>query len=102
VRQRVHHDRLGLAGPAGPGVLNLMTAGRGIAHSEETPPRNAGIDTLYYLGCGRRDLVLVSDREPARVLLLGGAPFGETIGEVRAYGGRRLDTPPFAPRRVPG
>src|SRR6266496_1467439 len=223
----VHHDSLGLAGPAGPGMLNLMTAGRGIAHSEETPPRNAGrlrglqlwvalpresretspafaqhgalpivpleggratlimgdlggarapgrafsplvgadvsgepdrrlvlpleadfehalvlleggcrldgqalsIDTLYYLGCGRRDLVLVSDREPARLLLLGGAPFGETIlmwwkfgartaeeivsaredwqagrrfGEVRAYAGRRLDAPPFVPRGVPG
>ncbi|TMB54580.1 MAG: hypothetical protein E6J47_07880, partial [Chloroflexi bacterium] len=38
----VHHDSLGLTGPAGPGVLNLMTAGRGIAHSEETPARNAG------------------------------------------------------------
>jgi len=87
------------------------------------------IDTLYYLGCGRRDLVLVSDHEPARLLLLGGAPFGETIlmwwnfvartaeeivaaredwqagrrfGEVSAYGGRRLDAPPFAPRHVPG
>ncbi len=221
------HDSLGLSGPAGPGVLNLMTAGRGIAHSEETPPRNGGrlrglqlwvalprasretdpafaqhralpmveleggratllmgdlggarspgrafspmvgaevsgeperrlvlplrsdfehalvllqggcgldgqalsIDTLYYLGCGRRDLVLVSGREPARLLLLGGAPFGETVlmwwnfvartaeeieaaredwqagrrfGEVRAYGGRRLDAPPFLPPRAPG
>ena len=170
----VHHDSLGLTGPAGPGVLNLMTAGRGIAHSEETPARNAGhlrglqlwvalpgasretspafaqhralpivpleggratlllgdlgdvrapgrafspmvgadvsgepdrrlvlpldsdfehalvplqggcrldgqalsIDTLYYLGCGRRDLVLVSGREPARLLLLGVLPSG--------------------------
>ena len=38
----VHHDSLGLEGRAEPGVLNLMTAGRGIAHAEETPPRNAG------------------------------------------------------------
>src|SRR5258706_2156696 len=38
----IHHDSLGLEGPAAPGVLNLMTAGRGIAHSEETPPRNTG------------------------------------------------------------
>jgi hypothetical protein len=38
----LHKDSLGLEGPIGPGVLNLMTAGRGIAHSEETPPRNAG------------------------------------------------------------
>ena len=38
----IHHDSLGLDGPAGPGVLNLMTAGRGIAHAEETPPANGG------------------------------------------------------------
>lgn len=174
----LHNDSLGLAGPAGPEVLNLMTAGRGIAHSEETPRQNAGrlrgvqlwvalpdasretapafdqdralpvveldggratllmgrradvrsparsfspivgadvtgeperrlalpldpdfehalvvlqgggcqldgqslaIDTLYYLGCGRRELVLYSGREACRLLVLGGAPFGETI-----------------------
>lgn len=222
----LHNDSLGLAGSAGPGVLNLMTAGRGIAHSEETPRQNAGrlrgvqlwvalpdasretepsfdqhralpvvgldggratllmgrladvrspalsfspivgadvtgepdrrlvlpldtdfehalvvlqggcrldgqslaIDTLYYLGCGRRELVLASEREPCRLLLLGGAPFGETIlmwwnfaarsteeivaaredwqagrrfGEVRAYAGPRLDAPPFLARPVP-
>ena len=35
-----------VAGPpravARPGTLNLMTAGRGIAHAEETPPENSG------------------------------------------------------------
>ncbi len=221
-----HMDSLGLEGPAGPGVLNLMTAGRGIAHAEETPTGNSGrlrgvqlwvalpnearetapafeqhrslpvvelegggatlimgqmegvrspahafspliaadvsgvaasrvtlplnpeyehalvlldgacrldgqplsIDTLYYLGCGRRELVLSCDRDPARALLLGGAPFGETIlmwwnfvartteeivaaredweagrrfGVVRAYKGRRLHAPPFVDRPVP-
>jgi quercetin 2,3-dioxygenase len=173
----IHHDSLGLVGPAGPGVLNLMTAGRGIAHSEETPEANSGrlrgvqlwvalpkasretgpgfeqhrhlpmvdldggratvivgalggtrspatafsplvgadvagepgrrlvlpleagfehalvllegegtldaaplvIDTLYYLGAGRREVVLVSGPPACRLLLLGGAPFGETI-----------------------
>jgi redox-sensitive bicupin YhaK (pirin superfamily) len=38
----LHHDSLGFAGPARPGVLNLMTAGRGIAHAEETPSDNTG------------------------------------------------------------
>jgi redox-sensitive bicupin YhaK (pirin superfamily) len=38
----MHHDSLGLEGTATPGVLNLMTAGRGIAHAEETPAANAG------------------------------------------------------------
>src|SRR6266850_2022970 len=38
----LHNDSLGLQGPAGPGVLNLMTAGRGIAHAEETSTENGG------------------------------------------------------------
>lgn len=38
----VHHDSLGLEGTAGHGVLNLMTAGRGIAHAEETALQNTG------------------------------------------------------------
>jgi hypothetical protein len=222
----LHKDSLGMEGAAGPGVLNLMTAGRGIAHSEETPPRNAGrlrglqlwvalpgasrdigpafdqhralpalelpggratillgemsgvrspartfspmvgadvagdpdrrlvlplapafehalvplqgacsldgqplsIDTLYYLGSGRRELTVFSGPQPVRALLLGGAPFGETIlmwwnfvarsadeivaaredweagrrfGDVAAYAGPRLAAPPFVARPVP-
>jgi redox-sensitive bicupin YhaK (pirin superfamily) len=222
----VHHDSLGLAGTARPGVLNLMTAGRGIAHAEETPVENAGrlrglqlwialpearretdpafeqhgalpvvdleggratlligrlggvrsparafspmvgadvvgaragrlilpldadfehalvplagdcglegqtlaVDTLYYLGSGRRELLLESGPEPARLMLLGGAPFGETIlmwwnfvarateeivaarddwqagrrfGQVAAYAGGRIEAPPFVARPVP-
>ena len=38
----LHNDSLGLEGVAAPGVLNLMTAGSGIAHAEETPPENSG------------------------------------------------------------
>jgi len=222
----IHHDSLGLEGTATPGVLNLMTAGRGIAHAEETPAANVGrlrgvqlwvalpeasravapafashdalpaleldggaatvmvgqlgtarspaqtfspivgaelrgtpgarlslplerdfehalvplsgectldgeplaVDTLYYLGCERRELVLAVGAQPLRALLLGGAPFGETIlmwwnfvartteeivaaredwqegrrfGEVRAYAGDRLPAPAFLARPVP-
>jgi len=84
-------------------------------------------DTLYYLGCGRRELRLEAD-SPSRVLLIGGAPFDETIlmwwnfvartteeivaaredwesgrrfGEVSAYAGARLPAPPFLARPVP-
>jgi redox-sensitive bicupin YhaK (pirin superfamily) len=221
----VHHDSLGLEGTAGPGILNLMTAGRGIAHAEETPPGSVGrlrgvqlwvalpeasretapafeshralplveldggnatvilgslagarspatafspivaadlrgdrgarlrlsldpdfehalvplkggcgldgqllvVDTLYYLGCGRRDVVLAGEPGPFRALLIGGAPFGETVlmwwnfvartteeivaaredwetgrrfGEVRAYDGPRVPAPPFLARPV--
>lgn len=38
----LHNDSLGFQGMARPGELNLMTAGKGITHSEETPPRNSG------------------------------------------------------------
>jgi redox-sensitive bicupin YhaK (pirin superfamily) len=220
-----HLDSLGRQGLAVPGVLNLMTAGRGIAHAEQTPPQNAGrlrgvqlwvalpdssrgtapsfeqhhslpryeveagqatvilgelggvrspgrvfwplvavdiagaaagrlclplepgfeyalvplqgdcqldaqqlaVDTLYYMGSGRRQLVLDGGGKPYRGLLLGGAPFEGTIlmwwnfvartsdelvaaredwqagrrfGEVRTYKGRRLEAPPFVARPV--
>jgi redox-sensitive bicupin YhaK (pirin superfamily) len=222
----VHNDSLGLTGLAGPRVLNLMTAGRGIAHAEETPPANSGrlrglqlwvalpeaergrppafsqhrdlpvveqaggqatvlmgtlaartspaaaysplvgadvalrpggrvvlpldpdfehalvpvhgavsacgqrleVDALYYLGTRRRELELSAEGPDARVLLIGGAPFGETIlmwwnfvaresdeivaaredwqagrrfGPVAAYRGERLPAPPFLARPVP-
>jgi len=34
----MHRDSLGFAQPIEPGAINLMTAGRGIVHSERTPP----------------------------------------------------------------
>jgi redox-sensitive bicupin YhaK (pirin superfamily) len=221
----VHNDSLGLQGTAGQGVLNLMTAGRGIAHAEETAPQNTGrlrglqlwvalpgasretapafeqhgglpvmrrdgghatlllgdlggvrsparvfspivgadvagdpgrqlvlplepdfehalvpleggcrldgvplvVDTLYYLGCGRRALVLDGGAQGFRAFLLGGAPFGETIlmwwnfvarapeeivaarddweagrrfGTVAAYAGPRIPAPALKARPV--
>jgi hypothetical protein len=36
----LHHDSLGSEQLIRPGQLNLMTAGRGIAHAEVTPPRS--------------------------------------------------------------
>src|SRR5262249_46349032 len=38
----IHHDSLGYEALIRPGQLNLMTAGHGIAHSEETPKTNSG------------------------------------------------------------
>ena len=38
----VHHDSLGCEALMHAGQLNLMTSGRGIAHSEETPKANSG------------------------------------------------------------
>ena len=39
----LHRDSLGSEALAVPGALNLMTAGRGIAHSEETPAGATGV-----------------------------------------------------------
>lgn len=38
----VHRDSLGSEQPIRPGQLNLMTAGHGVAHAEESPPALAG------------------------------------------------------------
>jgi redox-sensitive bicupin YhaK (pirin superfamily) len=39
----LHRDSLGSRQEIRPGTLNLMTAGRGISHSEETPARHTGV-----------------------------------------------------------
>ena len=39
----VHNDSLGSEALLRPGGVNVMTSGSGIAHSEETPPRNSGV-----------------------------------------------------------
>ena len=38
----LHRDSLGFEAMARPGAVNVMTSGRGIAHSEETPRSNGG------------------------------------------------------------
>ena len=38
----IHNDSLGCEGLIRPGELNLMTAGSGVAHTEETPTENTG------------------------------------------------------------
>jgi quercetin 2,3-dioxygenase len=38
----IHHDSIGGEGTVRPGGVNVMTAGRGIAHAEQTPRKNAG------------------------------------------------------------
>jgi redox-sensitive bicupin YhaK (pirin superfamily) len=222
--EAMHKDSLDSEAVARPGALNLMTSGRGIAHSEETPLVNSGrlhgiqlwvalpdahrndapafdhhaerpvvelgaaqaivllgdlggvtaaartfspllgaelrlpartevmvplradfehalipldapcdgegerlaVDHLHYFEPGRSEIVLSAGTDPARVMLLGGAPFDEPIlmwwnfvartteeivaaredwqagrrfGEVRRYDGPRLDAPAFAGAR---
>ena len=47
--EMVHTDSLGTRQTIRPGQLNLMTAGRGVAHAEEPPPGGAGASHLAQL-----------------------------------------------------
>jgi redox-sensitive bicupin YhaK (pirin superfamily) len=51
----------------------LVMSGSVVVDAEPLAP-----GAMLYLGCGRRDLVLTA-AQPARVLLLGGAPFEEQV-----------------------
>jgi quercetin 2,3-dioxygenase len=95
----------------------------------ELEGRRLSTDTLYYLGTGRRELDISWRGERPSALLLGGAPFRETVlmwwnfvarfdeeiaaarddweagrrfGTVEAYRGERLAAPAFAGRHRPG
>jgi redox-sensitive bicupin YhaK (pirin superfamily) len=46
--QIIHRDSLGTVVPIRPGELNWMTAGRGIAHSERTPPELRSVGTKLF------------------------------------------------------
>jgi quercetin 2,3-dioxygenase len=99
-----------------------------LAGAAELEGRALVTDALYYLGAGRSELRLRASGADTRVLLLGGAPFGETVlmwwnfvarttdeivaarddweagrrfGEVRRYAGARLPAPKFVARPVP-
>jgi redox-sensitive bicupin YhaK (pirin superfamily) len=91
-----HRDSLGSSLPIRPGEVNLMTAGRGIVHSERTAPelRNApqkmfGIQTWLalpktheeadpgFLHVGADDLPVIRG-EGKRVRIIMGALYGET------------------------
>lgn len=92
----MHRDSLGVVQPIRPGAVNLMTAGRGIAHSERTAPelratgtRLFGIQTWLALPksheetdpafkhIAREDLPVI-DGEGKRVRLILGSAYGAT------------------------
>lgn len=100
----------------------LVTAGEAILGDERIEP-----DVLYYLGAGR-DEIPIRSSDGARIILVGGEPFGEQVvmwwnfvarshdeiaqaraewesherfGVVRGYAGPRLDAPPLKERAAP-
>ncbi|MDB5596669.1 MAG: hypothetical protein JWM36_3630 [Hyphomicrobiales bacterium] len=92
----MHRDSMGMVQPIRPGAVNLMTAGRGIAHSERTPPelrgggtRLFGIQTWLALPAAQeegepgfrhveREALPVIDGEGKRVRLILGSAYGES------------------------
>ncbi|MGE0455093.1 MAG: pirin family protein [Vicinamibacteria bacterium] len=95
----LHHDSLGETGLARPGVLNLMTAGRGIAHSEQTPRgsrgRLHGVQLWVALPDARRQVApcFESRSELPRLELEGGVAT-LLLGEL---GGLRSPATTFSP-----
>ena len=98
----MHRDSLGSVQPIRPGAINLMTAGRGIVHSERTPPevrakpsRLHGIQTWLALPAAQEDAAPAFAHVPAdkvphierdgmRIAVVAGAAFGVT-SPVRTY-----------------
>ena len=98
----MHRDSLGTAQPIRPGAINWMTAGRGIVHSERTPPevrakpsRLHGIQTWLALPAEHEDAapafvhvpadsVPHFERDGMRIAVVAGAAFGVT-SPVQTY-----------------
>lgn len=112
----LHRDSLGYEQLIRPGQVNLMTAGRGIAHSEESPaarsPLLHGAQLWIALPGDKRDIepafdhhaaVPATERGGFRITLLAGEQFGER-SPVRVYSpllGLELLTPGDSRLRLP-
>ena len=117
----LHRDSLGNVQPIRPGAVNWMTAGRGIVHSERTPPElRAGEASLFGIqtwvalpkGCEEMepgfahhgaDALPVIEDEGKRVRLIAGSLYGERApvgvfsemfyADATLAGAARLDLP---------
>lgn len=122
-----HKDTLGVERDITPGALNLMTAGRGVAHSERTPPdvRAAGGPVWglqAWLALSRADEACepsfrhvpaaelpATEADGVRVKLILGSGFGMTApvetslpafyADVGLDFGARIEVPAFGPER---
>ncbi|MGE0624863.1 MAG: pirin family protein [Pseudomonadales bacterium] len=116
----LHRDSLGYAQPIRPGAVNLMTAGRGIVHSEragsdlDTHSRLHGIQSWLALPDGQEEIEPAFEHVPAASLpgiemdgaelrVIMGSAFGETSPvttysptlylEVKLKAGTQLEIP---------
>lgn len=95
----VHDDSLGCEAVARPGGVNVMTAGRGIAHTEQTPERNSGRLEGVQLWVALREAVRNGASSFAAVEAV---PVVEQSGGLArvfagAYGGGASAAPHFSP-----
>src|SRR5918994_750041 len=74
----MHRDSEGNQAEIRPGAMNLMTAGRGIAHSERSPAEARAAGDVFegpvLLVFRPGDRITVRAAGPARLMYLGGAP----------------------------
>jgi redox-sensitive bicupin YhaK (pirin superfamily) len=124
----MHRDSLGLVQPIRPGEVNWMTAGRGIAHSERTPPemRLSGSELFgiqSWVALPKKyeesdpafahhgtDELPVIEGEGTRVRLIAGSLYGShssvhTLSEmfyadITLLEGARLPIPPYHEERA--
>lgn len=113
----LHRDSLGNTQLILPGQLNLMTAGHGIAHAEESPPDHApmlhGVQLWTALPSTSKDIEPAFDHHPqlptvqTRAGLRVTVLLGEMLGErspARAYSeivGADVDIPTTADDEIP-
>jgi quercetin 2,3-dioxygenase len=95
----LHKDSIGQTAIARPGTVNVMTAGRGIAHAEETPPENSGRLHGFQLWVAMPD----ADRNEApgfehqAALPKVDLPGGDATVFAGELGGARASTRTFSP-----
>jgi redox-sensitive bicupin YhaK (pirin superfamily) len=97
--EMLHKDSLGREALARPGTLNLMTSGRGLAHSEETPALHSGrlhaVQLWVALPDATRDIEPAFDEYPTRpVVELAGGRATLLVGELA---GVRAEARTFSP-----
>jgi hypothetical protein len=95
----LHQDSLGSSQMIRPGQLNLMTAGHGIAHAEQSPPRRAsvlhGVQLWVALpGAHRHTAPAFEHHDRLPVLQDGGVGVSVLVGELA---GMRSPATTFSP-----
>jgi redox-sensitive bicupin YhaK (pirin superfamily) len=100
----LHRDNLGVVQPIRPGAVNWMTAGRGIAHSERTPPdvRAAGsriFGAQMWVGLPQQDEEIApsfAHHEPAELPVIAG-PGAKVRLVAGTLAGERSPVPVYSP-----